>query len=234
MNISLEQFIINQIILRSSMLKNISLYYGKMGIILFLVHYFKHTGQKIFSDIADELMGELTEEFFREKLPIGFGFGLSGIGWGIEYLIQNGFTNDDSLEICEGIDKKILEFDPRRITDYSLDTGLEGVLHYILAHIKGVMFQHAGIPFDETYLYDIYQVILSIPKEKELSENLKLLSTEYVTFYENRKKKLDYKLHISFVVEDVDLNIDFLNDNPIGLKNGMAGYLIKNLIEKTL
>ena len=207
------------------------LFHGKMGLILFFAHYFKYTGQQIYEDTADELMAELIEEIKMQTLPIGFASRLSGIGWGIEYLIQSGFMDDDSLEVCESIDKKIMTIDPRRITDYSLDTGLEGVFHYVLAHIKGVMNQHAKPSFDENYLGDLYQAARTVLQSPEISEALKLLTAKYTFFYENRMSDLEYALQLSFIVEDTELEKEISNTMPLGLKNGMAGFLLKSIIE---
>lgn len=41
------------------------------------------------------------------------------------YLIQNKFIEGESVEVCEEIDNKIMETDPRRISDYTLQTGFE-------------------------------------------------------------------------------------------------------------
>jgi hypothetical protein len=59
-------------------------------------------------------------------MPFSLDKGLTGIGWGIEYLIQNGSVKGESVEICEEIDYRIMETDPKRITDFSLETGFEG------------------------------------------------------------------------------------------------------------
>jgi len=67
-----EQHIIHQLLLRSSLGKEVGLYHGKMGLILFFAHYYRHTGQQVYDDIA--------------------------------------------------------------LTDYSLDTDVEGILHYVLAN----------------------------------------------------------------------------------------------------
>ena len=229
MELKLEHKITHQLLLRSSMGRDIGLYHGKMGIILFFAHYFRYTGQPVFDEMADELMDELKQEIHTE-LPVGFASGLSGIGWGVEYLIQNGFADDDSWKVCRNIDKKIMERDPRRITDYSLDTGLEGILHYVLAHIKGVMSQHSELPFDETYLSDLYQVVTTIPQDTELSENFKFLSSKYADFYEKRVD-LDYAMQPLIIMEDVEIKEkDRLNEFPLGLKNGLSGFFLKKLI----
>src|ERR1035437_3983241 len=113
MEFSKEQQIIHQLLLKSGEENNIGLCNGKMGLVLFFVHYSKITCNPIYEDIADELMNEITREI-HNYLPIGFDSGLSGIGWGIEYLIQKRFLEGNSLEICEEIDKKLMEKDPGR------------------------------------------------------------------------------------------------------------------------
>ena len=211
--------------------KDIGLYHGKMGLILFFAHYYEHTGIQVYKDTADELMDEVIAEIHTE-LPFGFAFGLSGIGWGVEYLIQNGFESDDSLDICEEIDKKIMEKDPRRMTDYSLDSGLEGILHYVLAHIKGVLSQHNITPFDDSYLAELYQAVTTVKESVKLSEDFKRLSAIYITFYEDRKT-LDYDLTLSSIIGNVTIVNDDLNCFPLGLKDGMGGYLLKPLITES-
>ena len=134
MDKSLEQNIIRRLLLQSSMGMDVGLYHGKMGLILFFAYYYKHTSLQIYEDTADDLMTEFNEEIKKQQFPVGFASGLSDIGWGIEYLIQNGFMEDDSLEICEALDKKIMEKDLRRMIDFSL--GLEGIIHSVLTQNK--------------------------------------------------------------------------------------------------
>lgn len=228
MELTLEQHIIHQLLLRSSMEKDVGLYHGKMGLILFFVHYFRHTGQQVYDDTADELMIELQEGIHTE-LPVGFAFGLSGVGWGIEYLIQNGFVDVDSLEICEEIDKMIMENDPLKITDYSLDNGLEGILHYVLAHVKGVRSKHFKLPFSEVYFKSLYQAVTTIPNDIELSDTFKSLSANYLSFYES-EPKFDYSFQLLPILEDIDIKKNELNAIPLGLKKGLSGFLLKKII----
>jgi len=229
-NITSERYIIHQLLLRSGMGVDMGLFHGKMGLILFFAHYYKHTGQQIYEDTADELMAELIEEIKRSTLSIGFASGLSGVGWGMEYLMQNGFMDDDSLEVCDAFDEKIMVKDPRRMTDFSLETGLEGVFHYVLTHIKGVMNQHSKPPFDETYLGDLYQTAKIVLKSPNISEAMRLLASKYSAFYENGMSGLDYTLQLSFIVEDTILEKEISNVTPLGLKNGLTGFLLKSII----
>ena len=88
-----------------SFLGDLSLFHGRMGIILFFAHYaratqskhyedfagylldFAHyaraTQSKHYEDFAGYLLDELYEEI-HEDLPVNLENGLCGIGWGIE------------------------------------------------------------------------------------------------------------------------------------------------------
>jgi len=225
---TLEQQIVNELLLRSSIATNIGLFDGKMGLILFFAHYFKHSVKPVFDDTAGDLMDELMQEIHTE-IPIDLASGLSGIGWGVEYLIQNSFVEGDSLEVCEEIDTKIMKYDLLRITDYSLETGLEGLLHYALAHIKGVMSQHSNLPFDEMYLSDLLQAVTNIPKGTELSENFKNISSKYSAFYKNRSR-IDYSFQPLSFIEDIEIEKNKLDSFPLGIKKGLSGYMLRKLI----
>lgn len=51
------------------------------------------------------MLEEVIQELHSD-LPIRFSDGLCGIGWGVEYLIQNAFIAGDSDEILEDLDQK--------------------------------------------------------------------------------------------------------------------------------
>lgn len=229
-DLSSEQYIIHKLLLLSSMVKDVSLYNGKMGLIIFFAHYFRYTGQQIFDTTCDELLDELNKDIYTMSCVDGFGYGLSGIGWGIEYLIQSGFTDDDSLKICKEIDKKIMKIDPRRMTDFTLDSGMEGILHYVLAHIKGVMVKHSVIPFDKIFLLDLYEKISNILQDTDSSSSIRILCEKYLTFYENKTSLPDYEFKLSLFLDGNVLVEDDLSKSTFGLKNGLAGFLLKKLI----
>lgn len=99
----------------SSFTGNLGLFHGRMGIILFFAHYARATQCKHYEDIAGCLLDELYEEI-HENLPVNLENGLCGIGWGIEYLVQQGFMEGDTDEILADIDRKVMKLGPARIT----------------------------------------------------------------------------------------------------------------------
>ena len=121
--------------LHGSFRRDLGVLNGKMGIVLFFFHYARYTGRVLYEDFAGEMLEEVIQELHSD-LPIRFSDGLCGIGWGVEYLIQNAFIEGDSDEILEDLDQKIMEWDPRRATDLSFESGLEGVACYSSSRLK--------------------------------------------------------------------------------------------------
>jgi hypothetical protein len=100
------QRIANVLLLNASFTDNIGLLNGKMGIAIFFYHYSRYTGNKIFEDFAGELIDEIYEEI-NTNTPIDFANGLTGIGWGIEYLVKNGFIEADTDEALADVDNTV-------------------------------------------------------------------------------------------------------------------------------
>lgn len=128
--------IIQHLMLHTSSMSDLGLLSGKMGVCIFFYKYARHSGIKRYADFAGELMDEIYSEINTE-ISRDFGKGLAGICWGIEYLIRQGFVDADADDVLGDMDPLILERDVRRMTDTSLETGLEGLAHYVLARCSG-------------------------------------------------------------------------------------------------
>ena len=122
--------IARHLIMHASYASDLGLYHGKTGIVLFFAHYARYTGNRLHDEFTGELLDKVYEEI-HTNLPVNFESGLCGIGWGIAYLLQNGFMDGDSDEILSEIDDRVMERDLRRITDRSVRTGLEGISLYM-------------------------------------------------------------------------------------------------------
>ena len=85
----------------------IGLMHGKMGGVLFFFQYAHYTGNDIYEEYAEMLMEDIYCKINKE-IPVDFETGLCGIGWGIEYLIQNRLINGNSDEILANIEKDLL------------------------------------------------------------------------------------------------------------------------------
>jgi hypothetical protein len=79
---------------------------GKMGKAIFFFHCARFTKNKLYEAYAFALIEEMTG-YIHKETPVGYENGLSGIGAGLEYLVQNGFVEADTDEILEDIEQRI-------------------------------------------------------------------------------------------------------------------------------
>jgi hypothetical protein len=199
-------------------MNDIGLFDGKMGIILSLITYSRKTKHKAIEEVADFLMNQVLNNMTNIS-PLSFTNGLTGIGWGIEYLIQKGYMPGCGADICSEIDKKLMSCDIRRVDDFSLEHGIYGWLHYIVAHIQGANRCGKQV-FDRMYIIDL------ISKINEYSEN-NATSEEFSNLQAMFREVLNgatdvYKFPLEEIVKtDIKFSL-----NNLSLSKGLAGYLI--------
>jgi len=149
--------IARHLVMHASFVPDIGLYHGKMGIALFFVHYARYTGNMLYDDFAVELLNEINRQIHPD-IPFTFESGMCGIGWGIDYLLENKFMAGNPNEILVEIDEKIMELNLKRINDFSLKTGLAGILLYIKKRTQSFSSGRQFCIFDELSLNDIREV----------------------------------------------------------------------------
>ena len=98
--------IANVLLLNASFIDNLGLLNGKMGIAIFFYRYGRYSENKIFTDYAGELIDEIYEEI-STTTTVDFANGLTGIGWGIGYLVENMFVDADTDKALADIDNAI-------------------------------------------------------------------------------------------------------------------------------
>jgi lantibiotic modifying enzyme len=195
--------IANHLIINASFLSDPGLIHGKMGIALFFVHYARYTGNTCYDDFAGELIDEVTEEIHK-SMSVDFESGLSGIGWGINYLLKNGFMEGDPNTIFSDIDKKIMEINVSRMMDASVRTGLKGISYYIEKRIEQSAKKRNAFDgiFLEDYLSAKQKHNISVPNEAEI---------------------------LSAIYNETPKNED-ITKWQLGLENGCAGYGLKSIL----
>lgn len=227
-NDELLQRIANHLILHGSLLDNLGLCHGKMGVAIFLYHYAQFTSNKTIAGFADELLEEIIDEI-HDELPIDFANGYCGIGWSIEYLLHNRFVEGTSNEILTDIDRKIMERDIRRITDRQLFHGTEGILHYVIFRLYRC---GTDTPFDNEYLEDIY-ILASEIKEEKKENSISELASQFLLWKDG--KEITYcpdKLIKKILFQNDEQNLDIATLD-LGLKNGSAGKGLNIIFHET-
>lgn len=210
--------------------KELGLLRGKMGIVLFLHHYAQYSQNIDYRIYAEQLLDELFDEITLE-LPVNFSTGYCGIGWGIGYLIQMGFIDADADEVLEDIDLQIMERDPLRINDLSIETGLAGIILYVLSRISSANKNNKQLPFDNAYLS-----ALTLKVERVLSqENVdKLLHTDiFLEYNAFRTWKTDYNESMSVFDFMYPFTPEAFNieNHSVGL-TGISGIGIKLILDR--
>lgn len=214
------------LMLHGSFTNNLGLIHGKMGIIIFFYHLSRYTGNKIFGDFAGEMIDEIYVEI-HDHYPSNFENGLSGIAWGIEYLIQEKFVEADSNEVLEDLDKIIFEWDVRKVSDFSLETGLGGIARYVIARCIGKPKEKIIIPAD--YISDLIIALRKNPSAdnmQELSILKNILKGEFIDIKDSLLINLTSKtrFHSGKV---------FIDTRPLGIgNNGYAGIGLNLIFNK--
>lgn len=144
---SRQQRITNSLLLNASFIDNLGLMHGKMGIAIYFFHLARETKNQIYEDYAGELIDEIYDEINIDT-PCDFENGLAGIGWGIEYLVQNKFIHANTNEVLDEFDNRIIN----HITSHtSSDTGiLNGLNGYILYFLNRLNSNVHGTTYFES------------------------------------------------------------------------------------
>jgi lantibiotic modifying enzyme len=110
------------------------LYQGKTGLAIFFCHYASYSQNDLYNDMAYNLITEISKQL-NENTVINYPYGLSGIGAGIEYLVQRTYFEADTDEILADIDTSV----SHHLTDYSALSSfnqIKGIGKYLSFRIK--------------------------------------------------------------------------------------------------
>ncbi len=124
---------------------------GQTGVLITIARYARAAGAEELETVADALFENVREKAARMR-DISFAYGLSGICWGVEYLVQKGIMPGPADEICSAIDEHIVKFPLTAIEGFSLETGLTGLWQYVWMRIQGNLKGGLPLPFPTEYL----------------------------------------------------------------------------------
>ncbi len=223
------QSIANILMLNASSLNNIGLYNGKMGLAIFFYHYALYSKKEIYEVYAGDLIDVIFKKI-RTGLPLDFETGLTGLGWGFEYLVQNEFVEADTDELLEEVDKAVASvknenlkvrsnankddlfgtglYYAMRLKDWGSDIKDASENRLILNNLKNdaeILFD-ADLLFDENVsacrLNSIIYFLLEIKRKKLFPEKINILLSNLPAFIAKRTD-----LNISWEQQSILINL---------------------------
>lgn len=220
--------IATHLILQSSSWDDMGLLTGKMGITLFFFHYARYCGEKKYEEFGGELLDEIYQDIY-EGMPITFNKGLCGIGWGIEYLVQNGFVEGNTDDILSEVDQKIMIINPLYINDFSFQTGIGGIFQYVNSRLISPRDKKSNLPFTPSYLEHLAEQAYRILNNAKADNICRDSAFRYLTIYQHTASKPEmpgiYEIISPWVPSGNDLP-----QWPLGLENGCAGKALKIIL----
>lgn len=215
------------LMLRTSHQNNLGLLNGKIGVVIFFYHYSDYVNMNIYKKFAEELIDEVYNEM-SDNCGCDFVNGLSGIAWGVEYLIRNNFVKADPNEVLIDLDKRILLTDVRRVEDVTLETGLKGLAYYVISRCAN------RDSFDEiiskNYIYDL---ICSLRNNSNKEEEINLIIDDLNSILNYEHININ-NYFLDKIIENTkyDINKLFETIRPLGIiNNGISGVGLKLMKE---
>lgn len=112
------------------------LMHGNTGLCILFYQLARNANNPEFEQLADDLLDKVFANLSTLSSS-DFENGLAGIGWGIEYLVQNGFAEGDTDDILEEVDNKVFKsLNEESLNSFELGNGLTGYLYYLVIRLK--------------------------------------------------------------------------------------------------
>ena len=178
---------------------------GKMKAIIFFFHYSRLTNDEHYKTNAEQLLDELCESI-AFNMSLSFADGLCGIGWGISYLLQQGFIEGNADEILSEIDSCIIrEIFLETITDLSLDSGLLGIANYIGIRVSSTWDTkdtYSSLLLKENLIYLLDHL------ERNLYNNYEVSKGDWLKWLRNIRKTDFYKTKIDNLIQFLEIKME--------------------------
>lgn len=108
---------------------------GYMGKIISLFSLYQKTQETKWKSQAESLLNTVLEKCNRNS-PLSYGEGLCGVGYGLEYLLQNHIVEGEADEVLSDIDTLVLnEINRRTLQGLNIDDGILGLAYYLYCRL---------------------------------------------------------------------------------------------------
>ena len=241
------QKIINYLYLNYQYIESRGLLNGRMGLALLFYEYSRYSKINDYSDFADFLIDDVFEVFFNNPELYNlndFYNGISGVGWGIQYLFDNDFVDEDSGEMLSVFDKRVenLLFTSNELNEknaqvyFQTEDAFLGIDHYffyrkknteeyagkILGYYEKIFVPEIFYPLFFlnsvlAYLIKIRNSGLDMPLQRMIEE--KVIAGIYCSISKKSYDESDLII-LSRLIEHFDNNIknevnDFMTENNV-------------------
>lgn len=155
---------------------------GLMSYVILFCKYARYSKKEEFDDKATDLFEQICTHI-NDELPITYGYGICGIGWSILYLQQHGYLEDDMEDILTSIDLLVMERSPIRCKNHSMNSGLGGVMAYVVARLGQLKNAEKQIKaFLPEYIEELKQSAQNILLDEEADYRCKSLAMQIHSF----------------------------------------------------
>lgn len=232
---NIQDNITNALLLSSSFIENLGLFNGKTGIAIYFFHLARSTNNKLYEKYAEELIDEIYDEISLST-PLDFENGLAGIGWGIEYLAENGFIDADTNEVLEEFDDVLI----KDVEDFkkSLRDIIGAGFYFHKRHHSSKNFEHVLVCIVVSYNRNKDSIITAL-KEEAVSSNTLGKNTiafiESIWFLSELKLTCPYQKLADELLVYLILEVSKINNliESSLFRFFFRGLLIKLLYQKT-
>lgn len=128
------------------------------GVAILALLLSKVKGESVYEAIGGKLIDVIWGSI-TSATSCSFESGLLGVGWLIEYLLQHGLVDGNISEVLEDVDNKLLVYNYKKDTDFSVETGVMGFIFYMTARIKGANLRNEDISKSYYSFSDIRSLI---------------------------------------------------------------------------
>ena len=193
---------------------------GRFGIAVFFYHYARYTGDKRYNNFPDELISYLLKKIGKDY-PKNLDDGLIGIGWGLDYVVKEGFVEADDNFFNEG-DAEICKMDMSDFFKemelpiplfskglYALQRKKTDMLKKSISEVNLFIEKLSSSKIPLLYLNSIIYVLLAYINMGEKTDEYKIiLDNLYTNALRASHKKISY---LNFLL--LQKNISMMQDN---------------------
>lgn len=155
-------------------LKSPGLYEGTLGLSLFFFEYHRLSGKQKYFDLANYLLEKSIVNLLAIKEDYSLSSGIVGIAWGIEYLAQHNYIENNTDEVLDEINTLTSTLKITNISDVSIQNGILGYGLLLIIRIKNPLFNNNG-PQKANEINQLTNILNFIEKIDNSNLSMKIL-----------------------------------------------------------